>query len=328
MVTVVTGATGFIGGALVEELVRRGERVRALVRKTSNTSKLEAFDIEIAYGDLQDRASLEAVLDGYDCLYHVAAIVNMWAADHRLFYEVNVSGTRNLLEAALKKGVKRVVYTSTAATLCPERGGVLTEEVPRKCQYLGNYAESKSLAEKEAFKLHEKGLSLVSIHPTIVYGPGSVGGMNQSILDFLNGKIPGVPRVYIDLVFIDDIVQGHVLGFERGRDGQRYLMAGETIELAQALELVAEIAGLQNRLSRLPIWLVIAFSSAGEIVAKVTKKPPLIPRDELRTLMADVTLDSSRTKRELGYSPTGLREGLEKTIIWFQQNGYLPARSK
>jgi dihydroflavonol-4-reductase len=322
MVTVVTGATGFIGGALVEELVRRGENVRALVRKTSNTSRLETLNVEIAYGDLQDRASLEAALNSCDCLYHAAAIV--MGHRSRLFYEVNVSGTRNLLEAALKTGVKRVIYTSTAATLCPERGGVLTEEVPRKRQSLGKYADSKWLAEQEAFKLHEKGLSLVSIHPTNVYGPGSMSGWNNSILDFLIGKMPGVPKLYTNLVFINDVVQGHILGFEKGKEGQRYLIAGEDIEVAQVMELAAEMAGLQIKARRLPAWLVLAFSNVGEMVAKVTKKPPLVSRDEVRTLAADVTVDNSRTKRELGYTPTDLREGLAKSILWLQQSGYLP----
>lgn len=324
MVTVVTGATGFIGGALVEELVHRGEKVRALVRKTSNTSRLIALGVEIACGDLQDRASLEAALNNCDCLYHAAAMVNLWAPDRRLFYEVNVGGTKSLFEAALKKGVKRVIYTSTAATLCPERGGVLTEEVPRKRQSLGEYSDSKWLAEQEAFKLYEKGLPLVSINPTIVYGPGSVSGMNQAILNFLTGKMPGVPKVHANLVFINNVVQGHVLAFERGKDGQRYLIAGDDVELAQVMEMAAGMAGLQLKARRLPMWLVLAYSSTGEMVAKVTKKPPLVSRDEIRTQAADITVDNSRTKRELGYIPTGLREGLEKSILWLQQSGYLP----
>ncbi|MCX6009210.1 MAG: NAD-dependent epimerase/dehydratase family protein [Chloroflexi bacterium] len=187
MVTVVTGATGFIGGALVEELVRRGEKVRALVRKTSNNSRLETLGVEIAYGDLQDSASLEAALNGCYCLYHTAALI--WAADYRHLKEVNAGGTKSLLEAALKKGVKKVIYTSSGSTLCPERGGTLTEDPPQTRQYLGTYAESKWLADQEAFKLHEKGLPLVSIHPTYVYGPSIVSGLNKAILDFIKGKL-------------------------------------------------------------------------------------------------------------------------------------------
>lgn len=324
MVTVVTGATGFIGGALVEELLRRGEKVRALVRKTSNTTTLKNLNVEIAYGEMLDRSSLEVALDGCDCLYHTAALI--WAADYRHLKEVNAGGTKSLLEAALKKGVKKVIYTSSGSTLCPERGGTLTEDPPQRRQYLGTYAESKWLADQEAFKLQERGLPLVSIHPTYVYGPSMVSGWNKAILDFIKGNLPVVPTAYLNLVFIDDVVQGHILAQEKMQAGRRYLISGETIEVAQMMELAAEIAGVKIKARRFPGWVVAAYAYAGETVAKVTKKRPLITREVVRTLASYVTVDNSRTQGELGYTPTSLRQGLEKTVRWLQQSE-LPVRA-
>jgi len=325
MTTLITGATGFIGSHLVEELVKRGEAVRALVRKTSDTSRLKALGVELAYGDITDKDSVSAALQGCQRLYQVAAIYEWWIPDRRRFFQVNVDGTKNVLAAALDAGVSKVVYTSTDESIGEAKGERKTETTPHRGYHLSDYAKSKYLAEQEAMKFCQIGLPLVCVNPAAVYGPGDFKGqtVGAAILDFLNGKLPGQFGSYINFVYIDDVVQGHILAMEKGKVGERYILAGDEDTLIKDfVNLLAEVSGLTKIPRELPAWLVRVMAFALETLSALTRKPPMLARDVVRFRLFGMRADNTKARTELGMTFTPLREGLARTIQWYRDNGY------
>jgi nucleoside-diphosphate-sugar epimerase len=325
MVTAITGATGFIGGVLASELTTKGEKVRALVRKESNTKQLEALGIEMAHGDVTDPASLNDFLHGCDRLYHCAGLVDLGCRDWNLFYKVNVEGTINILEAALRNVIGRVVYSSSAATLCPENGGTLTENPPLKRQSMGYYSDSKTQAETEALKFIDRGIDVILVNPTNVFGPGSVSNINRTVLDLILGKLPGVPDTSTNLVYIDDVVEAHILGFQRGIPGRHYLVAGETVRMVDAYQMAVNMAGSSKKVRGIPLSLTWLYAYIGESLSKFTDKKPLISRAELKPVSRKILVNDSQTREELGLKKTTVKDGMEKLVAWFQHGGYFNA---
>lgn len=322
MITLVTGATGFVGGALVKELIRRGNSVRALVRETSNTTNLKALGVELIYGDITDKDSVVAALVGCSNLYHVASIFEWWLPDRRLYYQVNVDGTKNILEAALEAKVSRVVYTSTAETIGEIKGKKKTENTQHRGYHLSDYAKSKYLAEQEALNFCKKGLPLVCVNPTTVYGPGNFKDSGKSIIDFLKGRLGGQFGSYMSFVYIDDVVNGHILAMEKGRAGERYILAGdEDILIRDWWNLIAELSGVHKIPKEIPGWQVMVLAFAFEILSALTKKPPMISRDNTRLCSYGLRADNAKAKTELGMTFTPLREGFSRTIRWYRENG-------
>ncbi len=321
MKTLVTGATGLIGGALVEELVGRGGSVRALVRKTSNTTSLRALGVELAYGDITDRSSLTAALEGCQQLYHVASVFEWWLPDRGQYYRVNVDGTRNVLSAAVEAGVSKVVYTSTAEAIGEVRGEKKTENTPHRGYHPSDYSRSKCLAEQEALRFCRSGLPLVCVNPTAVYGAGNLKESGRHLLDFLRGKMAGQFGSYMNFVYIDDVVDGHLLAMEKGRAGERYILASdEDILMRDWWSLVAEIAGTGKLPRELPPWSVKAAAFALESLSALTKKPPLLSRDSVRLTLYGLRADNTKARTELGMTFTPYREGLKRTIQWYREN--------
>jgi dihydroflavonol-4-reductase len=325
MTTLITGATGFIGGHLVEELVKRGEAVRALVRKTSDTSKLKALGVELAYGDITDKDSVSVALQGCQRLYQLAAIYEWWIPDRRRFFQVNVDGTKNVLAAALDAGVSKVVHTSTVESIGEAKGERKTETTPHRGYHLSDYAKSKYLAEHEAMRFCQMGLPLVCVNPAAVYGPGDFKdqAVGAVILRLLNGKLPGQFGSYINFVYIDDVVKGHILAMEKGKIGEKYILASDEDTLTKDfINLTAEISMVTKIPRELPAWLVRVMAFSLETISVLTRKPPMLARDIVRFRLFGMRADNTKARTELGIAFTPLREGLTRTIQWYRDNGY------
>ncbi len=245
MKALVTGATGFVGAAVVRALLAAGVEVRILARRGSDFTNLSRFELEHAYGDLRDRDSLRRALSGCRQLYHVAAHYALWAKDPSIFYEVNVAGTRNLLEAAREVGIERIVYTSTIGAIgLPRGGGMGTEDTPVSLdQMAGHYKRSKYLAEQEALTFARQGLPVVIVNPSAPVGEGDVKPTptGQVIVDFMKGRMWAYIETGMNLIDVDDVAAGHLRAMERGRPGERYILGNRNLTLREVFEMLAKI---------------------------------------------------------------------------------------
>ena len=327
MKALVTGATGFIGGNLVRELLECGHRVRALVRERSDRRNLAGLDVDEVVGDLRDPVSLQRALDGCEVLFHVAAAYTLWTPDPKLVYETNVAGTRNLLAAALAKGIERVVYTSTESSIGIRRRGDLgTEESTADFHDLpGAYKKSKGMAEKVALEMHREGLPVVVVNPTTPIGPGDVKPTptGQIIVDFLNGRMPAYVDAGLNLVDVGDVVKGHILALERGRVGERYILGNRNITFREILGLLGQITGRRAPSLRVPLWMALLAAYVDEmIVSRAMGKPPRVPLAGVRAARKYRYFNCSKSIRELGLPQTPIENALERAVRWFRQNGY------
>lgn len=327
MRALVTGATGFVGGNVARALIRHGYRVRALVRDVGRAADLEASGAELAVGDLCDQASLARSVDGCGALVHVGAIYTLWAPEPELVYRTNVHGTRSLLEAAGRAGVRRIVFTSSESTLRVPRDGLGCEDASRDFQDIpGAYKRSKFLAEQVALEMAAGGLPLVVVNPTTPVGVGDVrptptGGL---VLDFLNGRMPAFVETGLNVVDVEDVAEGHVLALERGRVGERYLLGNENLTMRQLLQRLAAVAGLRAPRFRLPHWLALGLAHADEAAVRLLGlESPRVPLDGVRASMHHRYFDCGKAVRELGIPQTPIEEALRKAVIWFRDHGYL-----
>ena len=244
--TLVTGATGFVGSHVARLLAERGDRVRVLVRSSSDLRALEGLVVERMPGDLRDPASLDRALSGVGTVFHVAADYRLWARDPQEIYESNVTGTRNLLEAAGLAGVTRFVYTSTVATVAVPRPTLPSEAIEATLdEMIGHYKRSKWLAEQEAFRAAQQGLPVVIVNPTAPVGPGDwkPTPTGRIIVDFLAGKIPAYVDTGLNVVAVEDVAAGHLLAAQKGKAGERYILGGRNMTLKQILDVLAGFAG-------------------------------------------------------------------------------------
>ncbi len=328
MKAMVTGATGFIGANLVHGLIKQGYQVKALVRKESNRENIAGLDIEVVVGDLRDKASLIGALDGCEVLFHVAASYTFWAPDPRDIYEINVKGTENILEAALARGMKKVVYTSTESTIgIPKDRNLGTEDMvvdPRNLA--GDYKKSKYMAEKLALKMCGDGLPLVIVNPTMPVGPLDIKPTptGQVIVDFLNRKMPAYVNTGFNVVDVEDVARGHILALEKGRIGERYLLGNKNLTLQEILTILEGISSIRAPRLRIPLWLALCMSYADEFVSgKVLRRHPRVPLAGVKTARKFRHFDCSKAISELGLPQTPVEEALEKAVRWFKQNGYV-----
>jgi dihydroflavonol-4-reductase len=320
--TLVTGASGFIGWHVARLLGEKGHKVRALVRPTS---RLQELDAEPVVGDLRDAPSLERAVAGCGLVFHVAADYRLWARDSAELYQSNVEGTRNLLEAARKQGVERVVYTSTVGCIGVPPGGVGDENQPVKLEGMsGAYKRSKFLAEKVALEFAENGLPVVIVNPTAPVGDHDVKPTptGKIILDFLKGDMPAFIDTGLNLVDVKDTAGGHWLACERGKAGERYILGCENLSLAVILGKLAQITGRRAPSIRLPYWVAYAAGLATTGWARVTGTPPLAPLEAVRMARKRMFVSCEKAKRELGYQPSPVDGALRRAVEWFQANGY------
>jgi dihydroflavonol-4-reductase len=334
-VALVTGASGFVGAAVVRALLRRNRRVRALVRARSDRRNLAGLDVELREGSLEDAASLRDAVQGAAELFHVAADYRLWVPDPAAMFRANVDGTRALMEAALAAGIGRIVYTSSVATLgtvAGERGA--DETTPSSFgDMVGPYKQSKFLAE-EAVRgmIAERGLPAVIVNPSTPVGPGDVKPTptGKLILDAASGRMPGFVDTGLNIVHVDDVAEGHLLALERGVIGERYLLGGDNLSLAQILAEIAALTGRRAPRLRLPIAPLIPLAFAAELVARATGTEPFVTRDALKLAEKRMFFSSEKAKRALGYAPRPASQALADAVAWFGQAGYLkrmPARA-
>lgn len=318
----VTGATGYIGHSLVSELVSRKYKVSALVRSKEKAADLAQIGVQLYVGDLQDVQVIEQAMEGADAVFHLAAYDKLWPDEEHLYRQVNVAGTKTVLAAALKSKVKRVVFTSTASVYGPSAsaGSPVDETTRRRIPFTNNYERSKAEAEKVAIAYAEKGLHVVIVNPTRVYGPGletDSNGIAKLLRLYLAGKwrfIPGDGHSIGNYCFIEDVVRGHIQAMEQGRSGESYLLGGENASYNQLFELFRQVSGKQRTLIHIPDWLLLFLSRGFTLVAGHTGRKPLITPEWARKFLLNWSVTSQKAVKELGYTVTPLKKGLQKTL--------------
>jgi dihydroflavonol-4-reductase len=322
----VTGASGFLGSAIAAQLRARGHDVRTLVRRSSPRANLDPRDT-VREGDLADPASLAAALKGVRFLFHAAADYRLWARDPKEIINNNVEGTRLVMMEALRAGVERIVYTSSVATLKLIEGGAATEDRPlAEAGAIGAYKLSKVAAERlvEAM-VRWDGLPAVIVNPSTPIGPRDVRPTptGRIIVEAASGRMPAFVDTGLNLAHVDDVAAGHVAALERGRIGERYILGGENVLLADMLAEIARLVGRRPPTLKLPRTLLYPVAYAAERMAKVRGVEPFITLDGLRMARHRMFFDDSKARRELGYVSRPYRDGLSDAIAWFRSHGYL-----
>lgn len=321
MTVLVTGGAGFLGSRLVEALLARGEEVRVYDLKATEAVHLAGLGGELIDDDISSREGLRKALDGCERAFHVAALFRMWVPDRRDYCRVNVDGTRNVMEAALEAGVRGFVYTSSAVTVGERQGELGYEDTAHRGYFLSGYERSKYLAEQVALEMCDRGLPVVVVNPTSVYGPGQTTNLTGALARFLSGRLPAVVDARLSFVYVDDVVDGHLSAMERGEVGRRYILGGENASLTEYLSLGAEIAGLSRRPRAVPATLVRVSAPVLDMVSSVSRRRPWVSVDEARTASHSFIFDTSRAQKELGLEWTPLRVGLERTVTWLRHAG-------
>ncbi len=323
----VTGGTGFIGGHLVDKLVRDNQRVRVLARKTSDKEKLKGLGAEVVEGDVTDLASLKGKMKDCDTLYHVANVYDWWLPDKSTFYKVNVDGTRNVLQEAMDAGVEKIVYTSTVAAIGERKGEIASEDTGQSDFFPSDYNRSKYLGLVQAMKIQaENRLPIVTVMPSAVIGPGDLKASGRIMIDFLNRKLPGV--IYGSTIFgyvdVEDVVRGHVLAAEKGRIGEKYILSSENLALRDFLGMVSDISGVPIPKRNIPPTMAKTLSYLMEFNSMFTRRPPRFPLGLVRSMEHGLAVDNSKARKELGMEFTPMKETLARTIEWYRENGYAP----
>ncbi len=327
MKVLVTGATGFVGGAVARALVNSGIDVRILARAGADIQNLQGLTVERVEGDLRDQASLRKSLIGCRQLYHVAAHYALWAKDPAIFYDVNVTGTKNLLEAAREVGTERIVYCSTIGAIgLPPGGGLGTEETPISLEQMaGHYKRSKYLAEQEVLKLAKAGLPVVIVNPSAPVGAGDVKPTptGQVIVDFMKGRMPAYIETGMNIVDVDDVAAGHLLAMQKGRIGQRYILGNKNLMLREVFEILSRLTGVKAPTIKLPRLAIIPLAYLNQWIANLTGQPPRIPLEGVKMAKYKMHYDCSKAIRELGIPHTPPEVALEKAVKWFRTHGYV-----
>lgn len=325
MAIFVTGGTGYIGQKLIQLLIRSGDELHVLLRKQSDRTGLEHPRIHLFEGDVLDKVSIRRAIRGCTHTYHLAAYARVWARSREAFYSHNVNGVRNVVEACGEFGVGRVVVTSTVVTLGPTNGGVVDEAASRGNHFFTDYELSKYLAEKEALKYATRGLDVVIVNPTRVYGPGKLNEANavtRMIGLYVKGKFPLLldqGQHVGNYVLVDDVASGHLLAMEKGRSGGRYVLGGENASLKELFDLIREITGVRKMQVKVPALAARSVGVLEEIRARLFHSSPLITRAWVETFLHHWSFSSKKAMEELGYAFTPLREGLEKTWKWLAE---------
>jgi dihydroflavonol-4-reductase len=325
-VILVTGASGFVGGHVTRLLREQGCRVRVLVRPTSDLRGLAGLEVERVEGDLRVPESLEKAVAGCEVIYHVAADYRLWARDPDELYRSNVDGTRNLLEAAQRAGVRRVVYTSTVGCIGVAGDGTPgDEDAPVRLEDMkGAYKRSKFMAERVALEYASRGLPVVAVNPTAPIGDRDVKPTptGRIILDFLLGRMPAYVDTGLNLVDVRDVARGHLLAAERGRPGERYILGARNMTLREILAALADITGRPAPTVRLPYAVAWAFGAAETAWAGVSGREPRAPLDAVRMARKKMWVRTDKAERELGYHPGPVEDALGRAVKWFRENGY------
>jgi dihydroflavonol-4-reductase len=358
MLALVTGATGFLGSHVARVLAEQGAELRLLVRPTSDLRNLDGLDVDRVVGDLRDAASIEKALSGCEVVFHVAADYRLWAQDPAEMYRSNVEGTRSLLEAVRKQGVRRVVYTSSVATMgftsnhaaaelrsagqprtaVPTRAGtgegarphtstVADEESPVSLtDMIGHYKRSKFMAEQVAVDAARSGVDVVIVNPTTPIGERDIKPTptGRIVVDFLKRKFPAYVETGLNLVDATDCARGHVQALEKGRSGERYILGGENLTLKQILDRLAAITGLPSPTVKLPYIFALAAGVVDEMVTgRLLGREPRATIDAVRMGRKMMFVSSAKAERELGWRMVPVDGAMRRSVDWFRSNGYV-----
>jgi dihydroflavonol-4-reductase len=319
--TLVTGASGFLGWHVARCLIERGHTVRALLRPGS---RVDDLPVEPVNGDLRDPASLERAVAGGGLVFHVAADYRLWSKDPQELYRSNVDGTRNLLAAAKKAGVDRVVYTSTVGCIGIPHGGIGDEQTPVSLdQMAGHYKRSKFLAEQVALEFVRGGLDVTIVNPTAPIGdhdlkPTPTG---KIVVDFLNGDMPAFIDTGLNVVDVRDTAEGHLLACERGRTGERYILGSENLTLAQILQKLAKITARKAPTTQIPYAVAYTAGLFSTAWAELTGRPPRVPLEGVRMARKKMWVSHEKARRVLGFNPQPAETALRRSVEWIEKKG-------
>jgi dihydroflavonol-4-reductase len=318
----VTGGSGFVGGAVLARLVKDGRSVRALVRSSESAGAVGALGAEPVFGDVLEPQSLDAAMAGCDVVYHAAGVNSFCLRDPKPMFTANVTGSENVMRAAAKAGVARMVYTSSAAVLGEVQGTVGDEGSAHRGSFLSDYERSKFDAERAVLRLAaELDLPTVCVNPSSVQGPGRTRGTAKILIDYLNGRLKMVVDSRMSLVDIDDCVEGHLLAETRGVPGERYVLSGAVITVRETLALLADVGGVHHSTRRLPPVLAGVAAAGVETVARLRGARPPLCREMMRTILHGHAYDGSRATREMGLAYTPIEESIRKTVAWYVDQG-------
>ena len=334
MLAFVTGATGFLGSHVARVLAEQGAQLRLLVRPTSDLRNIDDLNADRVEGDLRDAASIEKALSGCDVVFHVAADYRLWVRDPDEMYRSNVEGTRSLLEAARRQGVRRVVYTSSVATMgftsnraIVNNGKVADEQIPVGiADMIGHYKRSKFMAEQVAIEATRSGVDVVVVNPTTPIGERDIKPTptGRIVVDFLKRKFPAYVETGLNLVDATECARGHVQALEKGRSGERYILGGENLTLKQILDRLAAITGLPSPTVKLPYIFALAAGVVDEMVTgRLLGREPRATIDEVRMARKMMFVSSAKAERELGWRTVPVDGALRRSVEWFRGNGYV-----
>jgi dihydroflavonol-4-reductase len=327
MRALVTGATGFVGAAVARALLREGWEVRALARKGSDRRNVQPLALEVFEGDLADTDSLRSAVAGCEALFHVAADYRLGAFDPRELYKTNVEGTRHILNAAREAGLRRIVYTSSVATIgIPADGTPGSEDTPATlADMIGHYKRSKYLAEEVAREAARSGTPVVIVNPSTPVGPGDVKPTptGQMVLDAAAGRMPAYVDTGLNIVHVDDVAAGHLLALHRGRVGERYILGGQDMTLREILVEIAQLVGRKPPKVRLPGAVVMPIAYVAEAVARVTGRSTRITVEGVRMSRKRMFFSSAKAAHELGYTWRAPRAAFLDAIGWFRNQGLI-----
>jgi len=323
----VTGGTGFIGSSVIRTLLERGIAVRALCRPASPRTNLKGLDVEAVDGDLLDPGSLRRGMQGCELVFHVAALYSFWVRPRNSIYATNVDGSRHTFDAAREAGAERIVYTSSVAALGLRADGSPADETTSTSvdRVIGDYKRTKFLAEQLALQ-YAKELPIVIVNPSFPVGPRDAKPTptGQTILDFLNRKLPAYLDTGMNVVDVEDVALGHWLAADRGNVGERYILGGENLTMKAMLDLLSGITGLPAPRIRLPYAPILALSYANAALCSLL--PGMTPRMTPATIRMSrhrMYFDPGKAIRELGFPQTPARDALAKAVSWYQDNGYV-----
>lgn len=321
----ITGATGFIGGVLLEQLTRENHTLRVLYRKGSEHKiTLTSPNIRYIPGNILDRVSLKKAMKECTHVFHLAACASVWAPAPSQFYRINVEGTRNVLSVAQELGIQKVVITSTAATL-PASNGKPIDETAVKDKVYTDYEQSKLFSEKLANEYSSNGLATVVVNPPRVFGPGKLSESNaitKIIKWYVQGKwwfIPGDGSCTGNYAYVKDVVQGHILAMEKGKPGRRYILGGTNLSFNELFEHLSQVSGIKRSLIPIPLPFINGMSHVEEYKARFFNIPPLLTPSWVDKYFRDWQLSSDRASNELGYKITPIREALAETVAWIRE---------
>jgi dihydroflavonol-4-reductase len=324
--SLITGATGFVGSAVLRRLHDAGHEVRALARPGSDRRNLADLPaVTVVEGDLSDKESLRSAVQGCEYLFHVAADYRLWIPEPDIIYRINVEGTRDLIEAAVDAGVKKIIYTSSVATLGLNADSTpADEETPVALKdMVGHYKRSKYLAEQEVNRLiRERGAPVVIVNPSTPVGPGDIKPTptGRIFVDMLRGRMPAYVETGLNIVHVDDVATGHLLALEYGEIGERYILGGENMTLRELLHAIAEAGGVRPPRIGIPHNAVVPVAWLAELWARLTGATPIVTLDEIRMARKFMFFSSGKAAEKLGYKPRAARQAIADAVNWFKEN--------